>query len=76
MGTPMTIIFLTIACAAVLSPLLYWEARHVAARLAVRLLCLWPNLDGLARSAQHLAISASTHSSADIFFGLTYLPSS
>jgi hypothetical protein len=26
----MTIIFLTIACAAVLSPLLYWEARHAA----------------------------------------------
>jgi hypothetical protein len=24
----MTIIFLTIACAAVLSPLLYWEAHH------------------------------------------------
>ena len=30
MGTPMTIIFLIIACAAVLSPLLYWEARHAA----------------------------------------------
>ena len=30
MGTPMTVIFLTIACAAVLSPLLYWEARHAA----------------------------------------------
>jgi len=28
METPMTIIFLTIACAALLSPLLYWEARH------------------------------------------------
>jgi len=26
----MTVIFLTIACAAVLGPLLYWEARHAA----------------------------------------------